>query len=247
MAQSRKQTIDLNSADEWALQQIEGIDIQRARIIIEYRENQGAIENWEQLEQVDGIGPKLIEKLKASARLGSGTGDGSSNGVSEASEEDAGSVLDDEELVEALASLAELDSEAAAAYEVASETLDDEDMSRKLLEFRDDHLRHVRDLNEVIENAGGSPLDEGRQPDQAFLGRLADTAAALGPKGLLVAMIANEMLTNGTYMSALELPCPGEVADLLQRNYADEQRHLRWLLEAREELGVDFPIETLTS
>jgi rubrerythrin len=72
-------------------------------------------------------------------------------------------------------------------------------------------------------------------------------AAALGAKGLLVAMIANEMLTNGTYQTALELPCPDEVRKLLERNFADEQRHLRWLLEARDQVGVEFPGEPALS
>jgi competence ComEA-like helix-hairpin-helix protein len=244
MAQKGKKQVDINAADEAQLQQIDGINSQRAKLIVEYRESQGPIENWEQLEQLDGIGAKLVEKLRASARLGSGDGDGAGESETEAG---AALSLDEDEMIEALTSLAELDGEAAAAYEVASDALDDEDMREKLLEFQQDHLRHVRDLNKVIEEAGGTAVDDARQPDQAFLGRLADGVAALGPKGLLVAMIGNEMLTNGTYMSALDLPCEEPVRKMLEKNYADEQRHLRWLLDAREELGVEFPVEPAVS
>jgi competence ComEA-like helix-hairpin-helix protein len=236
--------IDINAADEGELQQLDGIDGQRARLIIEYRESQGPFENWEQLEQVDGIGPILAKKLKASAQLGSGDGAPAEEREAGAEEEP---ILDEDELVEALTGLAELDSEAAAAYDVAGEALDDDDMRDKLHEFRQDHLRHVRELNAAIEEAGGTAVDENLAADQAFLGRLADVAAALGPKGLLVAMIGNEMLTNGTYLSALELPCEEWVLNMLKRNYADERRHLRWLLEAREALGVEFPAEPALS
>lgn len=246
MAQENKREIDLNAADVETLQQIEGVDSQRARLIVDHRESHGTFENWEQLELIDGIGPKLVEKLKASARLGSAGADGSGAAASEEDGEAEESLLGDDELVEALTGLAELDSEAAAAYEVASEALEDEDegMRRMLLEFQQDHLRHVRELNATIERSGGSPVEQEARSNESFLGRLADTAAALGPKGLLVAMIGNEMLTNGTYLSALQLPCDEEVRKLLLQNHADEQRHLRWLLEARKRLGVEFPMET---
>jgi rubrerythrin len=168
----------------------------------------------------------------------------------EAEEGDQGDgtpVLDEDNVIEALTRLAELDGEAAAAYAVAGEALEDDVMRAKIAEFREDHLRHVRDLNEVLEGAGASAVEEELEPDEAFLGSLTDMAAALGPKGLLVAMIANEMLTNGTYETALDLPCPDEIKNVLERNFADEQRHLQWLLEARDQLGVQFPAEPALS
>jgi rubrerythrin len=158
-----------------------------------------------------------------------------------APEEETRAWLDDDGLVEVLSSLAELDAEAAAAYDAAIEAIADDDMTRILRVFRQDHLRHVRELNEVIERRGGDPVDEQLAPDQSFLGHLAGTAAILGAKSLLVAMISSEMLTNGTYLSMLELPADDDLVDLLERNYADEQRHLRWLLDVRADLGVEFP------
>jgi competence ComEA-like helix-hairpin-helix protein len=235
MAERTKPAIDLNTADEAALQELEGIDVQRARLIIDYRESQGPIENWEQLELLDGIGPELTEELKASASLGE------SDAPTEGGSAD-GQPLDPEQLIEALIGLAELDSEAAAAYAVASEAIAEDDLRAKLREFRQDHLRHVRDLNGLIERAGGESL-EGLEPDEAFLATLAETATPLGARGLLIAMIGNEMLTNGTYATALDLPHDQTVRRVLERNYADEQRHLRWLLDAREELNVGFPAE----
>src|SRR3954453_20175329 len=45
----------------------------------------------------------------------------------------------------ALAALAQMDFEAAVAYAVAADNIPDREVSRQLLEFRADHLRHVED------------------------------------------------------------------------------------------------------
>jgi hypothetical protein len=148
----------------------------------------------------------------------------------------------DEELVEALTSLAELDSEAAAAYALGAQAADDRELIRRLEEFGRDHLRHVDQLNELIENAGGEAVDAADYGDQGLLLRLAETAAVAGERGLVTAMIGNEMLSNGAYETALSLDCGDEARVLLEHNRADERRHLAWLMEARQRLGVELPV-----
>jgi competence protein ComEA len=241
-----KGDIDLNSADEKALTSIEGIDGARARHIMEARQNNGPFRSWEDVERVDGIGPTLLEKIKERARLGGdGAGKGAAgqkqgDGKAQApqEEQEGDEELDADELVEALTSLAELDSEAVAAYTVAIESLEDEEMADKLTEFRGDHQRHVEELNELLERCGGEAVED-KDPEESLLAHLADTAAALGDRGVVLAMISNEQLTNGSYEAALELPCDDEVRSVIERNYADEQRHLRWLLERRAARGAE--------
>jgi competence ComEA-like helix-hairpin-helix protein len=233
MGQDAKR-VDINSADAATLQTIEGVDGPRARLIIEYRKSQGPFESWEQLEQIDGIGPALAEKLRAQGKLGSAAGTGDHRLLPD---------LDDGEIVEALTGLAELDAGAAASYAAAAAATLDDQIARQLSSFEGDHHRHVRDLNALIKKAGGEPVEEEVTGSDSLLSRLTDSAAALGASGLIVAMIANEMLTNGSYQTALELPFGPEIRTVLERNRADEERHLHWLLEVRGRLGIDFPHE----
>jgi hypothetical protein len=104
-------------------------------------------------------------------------------------------------------------------------------------------FRHVSDLNELIEDGGGEAVNAEAVADAGLLVQLAETAALQGATGLLVALLGNETLTNGAYLTAVDLPCPEEVRAVLERNRQDEQRHLRWLLEARSRLGVTFPVQ----
>jgi rubrerythrin len=151
--------------------------------------------------------------------------------------------LTDDELVEALGGLAELDGEVAAAYAVASDALsNDEEIGHALAGFRDQHERHVRELNRLLARVGGATFHE-RADGRGLLPRLAETAAALGAAELLGAMLSNELLTNSTYRTALELPCGDEVRAVLAINLADEQRHLAWLTAARERLIPSAPGE----
>jgi rubrerythrin len=158
-------------------------------------------------------------------------------------EDDERRELDGDELIAALRALAELDAEAAAAYALGAQVVDDREVATRLGELGRDHLRHVRDLNGLIEKEGGHPIRLEVQVDRGLLLRLAETAALTGLEGLLVAMVGNEMLTNGTYRMALDLTCGEEVRAVLERNRADEQRHLRWLLDAQARVGVEFPAE----
>jgi hypothetical protein len=48
----------------------------------------------------------------------------------------------------------------------------------------------------------------------------------MGTEGALKAMKGNEELTNRTYSNALGKGFPVDVLAVLQKNYADEQRHL---------------------
>ena len=42
-------------------------------------------------------------------------------------------------------------------------------------------------------------------------------------------MQSNEMVTNKTYVDALELDMPPEIRRLIKRNLSDEKRHLSWI------------------
>ena len=47
-------------------------------------------------------------------------------------------------------------------------------------------------------------------------------------------MRSNELLTNKTYDKARSWDLPADVRELIERNYADEQRHLAYIEQAIE-------------
>ncbi|MEW6766390.1 MAG: helix-hairpin-helix domain-containing protein [Pseudomonadota bacterium] len=61
--------IDINSADALTLQQINGIGPAKAQAIVEYRGKHGAFKSVDELENVPGIGPKMMTTLKPQVTL----------------------------------------------------------------------------------------------------------------------------------------------------------------------------------
>ena len=59
------QLININTADEKELQNINGVGEAKAKAIIEYREENGLFTTIEDIKNVPGIGDSLFEKIKA--------------------------------------------------------------------------------------------------------------------------------------------------------------------------------------
>jgi rubrerythrin len=152
-------------------------------------------------------------------------------------DEAAGAAMNQDE---ALLALARLEREAAAAYEVAARAAADVMLSAGLGKFRDDHLRHVRELNVLIVELGGEEVDETIAGGGLLLGELARLAEPLGDEAILLGLLSNEQLTNGSYEVALELEWDADTERILTRNMEDEQRHLRWLSEQLDQLASDL-------
>ena len=66
-----KQMIDLNMADVEELARIKIIGKKRAQALVDYRDENGPFEDWEDIKNVEGFSESLIEDLKESgATLG---------------------------------------------------------------------------------------------------------------------------------------------------------------------------------
>jgi len=235
MAQDGK--IDLNTADADMLRRIEGVDEARARLIVAHRRQYGPFQSWEDFESVLGIGPVLAKNARAVATLGAFSpllGGSGALGFGHSANEDDESL----DSVEVLSTMARMDLEAALAYEASAEAaLGTEELRSQLLRFRDDHLRHVLDLNRVLRVMGSAPILHMRLDTEQYLLRsLAKLARPFGPGALVLVLLTDEQMTNGIYELARELDWDDEVADLIERNAADEQRHLLWLSDKEDEL-----------
>jgi competence protein ComEA len=68
--EEKGQKININTADETKLQEINGIGVKKAQEIIHYREANGSFKSVKELKNVSGIGEKTVEKLKDSVTVG---------------------------------------------------------------------------------------------------------------------------------------------------------------------------------
>lgn len=137
--------------------------------------------------------------------------------------------------VEALAAVAALDLEAALVYELVADTVEAVELADMLRGFAADHRRHVEDLERIIEEESGARPE--RDERGGILYALASTMGQLDDDAAIEALIANERLTNGTYETAQWVVALPQARAVLERNFADEQRHLTSLVAYQE--GVD--------
>lgn len=66
---SAQETVNINTATAQQLTQLQGIGARRAEAIVQYREENGPFTDIEQLQEVPGIGPALIENNRANLAL----------------------------------------------------------------------------------------------------------------------------------------------------------------------------------
>ncbi len=163
----------------------------------------------------------------------------SSADIDEELEEDEDVDVEDDSDLNLLIALAELDAEAAEAYRIAAEYTDQVHFRTKLEEFRADHLRHVKNFNRLLTEAGAPEVSTELDEESSAVTMLAASMGTMGVRASVLAMIANEQLTNATYRAATELPFEEDVARVLEEHLADEQRHLEWLSEQETRVSDD--------
>jgi rubrerythrin len=134
-----------------------------------------------------------------------------------------------------LRSLCQLDVDAVGAYEAAIRRVSNHEVRSKLIEFQDDHRRHVRHLNERITQLGGRIVEEKPDIKGALLKGFTAMTSMAGNEGALLAMLGNEELTTHSYQAALKLDWTVEEKQLIERHYEDERRHLAWVKQAAKE------------
>jgi rubrerythrin len=138
-----------------------------------------------------------------------------------------------------LINLVQLDIDAILAYNQAIDGVEESDIRQTLASFRADHDRHVSDLSSVITRLGGTPPSMERDFKGFFIEGMTAIAGKIGTRSALMAMAGNETLTNARYQAAQSYEAPDDVRLILQRNLADEQRHIRYIQQTlAEKFGV---------
>lgn len=133
-------------------------------------------------------------------------------------------------IAEQLGDVLKIDIDAVEAYNEAIEKVEAQELRSRLSAFRDDHQRHISELQSAIQDMGHEPPEI--KPD--LKGKLIEGMTALrssmGDEQALKAMRQNETITNRTYEKALQdHTYPGAVQRILQAGLEDERRHLQWI------------------
>lgn len=146
-----------------------------------------------------------------------------------------------ETVIDGLNDLLQLDHDAVGAYDVALENVQDGDHALRIEAFRQDHERHIRDLNDVILALGGVPTNE---PHAAAPIRqtLEELVASVGDEALLTVWRRNEQRITGRYTEYAREAVfwPPAAKRVIDQNALDEEKHLRWVEGV---LGVDSDAE----
>jgi rubrerythrin len=175
-------------------------------------------------------------KQSSSAKAPNRTTKGASEAQDQSAEREAAaegqeSEDDRDAHVNTLLAIAQMDSEAATAYETVAELVSSPAIRARLEEFAGDHRRHIDDLGHVIEELGGDAEIAAPPPETSVFSMLGLAVASLGDRAALMALVGNELFTNATYSTALELVTDSATLALLDRNLRDEQRHISWLTQ----------------
>jgi Domain of unknown function (DUF2383) len=97
----------------------------------------------------------------------------------------------DSDLEILLGDLIQLDYDAAAAYQAAIDRIEDISYREVLTEFRLDHLRHTRDLGELLATMGKPPPTDADVKGMVTQGKVL-IGGLLGDKAILQAIKTNE-------------------------------------------------------
>src|SRR4051812_11109526 len=100
----------------------------------------------------------------------------------------------------------QLDMDAIVAYDEAIAACENTLIRARLADFRDDHVRHVRELSETVLRYGGEPKNT--RDLKGFVIEGFTKIASRGDRSALHVMRGNEELTNRSYESALKEELP---------------------------------------
>lgn len=134
-----------------------------------------------------------------------------------------------------LRKLAQLDVDAIELYEAAIQRITVPLLRDKLSEFRADHERHVVNLNAELVKTDAKPVEAKPDLKGSVLRGFTAVTSMIGDHAALVAMTANEEISNRSYEKALKIDWSASQRELIQQNCDDEKRHLTWIKMAAKD------------
>ena len=142
-------------------------------------------------------------------------------------------------LVASLNDLLQLDVDAVQAYALAIRQLESSVRKETVRRYQADHKRHISELKRLIRAYGGTPIAVSHIPTGPFKLAMQATASLGGDRAVLLAFKTNERAGRDKYRRAADQAgLAADVARVLKRAAADEERHYRWAEKALERLGA---------
>jgi len=138
--------------------------------------------------------------------------------------------------VDTLNNLLIADFDAIGLYDRVLQSIDNEQFRGPLIQFREDHQRHINDLTQAIRNIQGEPMSR-----PSLMGPIAKVMASMastlmGNKGSLQALYQGEQYVKNIYDQAPVGGLPTQLRELVARNAEDEHRHSQWVRETLDNL-----------
>lgn len=140
--------------------------------------------------------------------------------------------MDNSDIVKELKSLCQLDIDAIHAYNECLHHIDIQNIKRDVEQFRADHERHVKDLSALIHSYKEKAPEFTPDMKGYMLDVFSKIRSLSGTEGALKSLKGGENLTNKRYARAIDLDFPANIKNVIEKNYRDEQRHLRYIEEA---------------
>lgn len=140
--------------------------------------------------------------------------------------------MDNKAMAKKISSLVHLDIDAEHAYNQAIDEIKEASIRGRLIEFRDDHKRHVAELSVAIRELGETPPEHKRDTKGFLIEGFTAIRSKTGTEGALKAMRANEKTTTKTYDKARSWDVSPALKTLIEKNYGDEKRHLDYIENA---------------
>lgn len=147
-------------------------------------------------------------------------------------------VQTDAQLIAELNDLLQLDHDAVQAYGLAIEGIKHLEHKQTLIRFRGDHERHVQNLTELIETHGGTPIQFSHLPTGPMKLAVQAVGNAGGDREVLLAFKSNERQVRDKYQRLADESHAPDVAEVLNRNAADEEKHYAWVSQVLERMGA---------
>lgn len=148
--------------------------------------------------------------------------------------------MSEQELVVMLSGLRYMDQQTAAAYDAAMPQAQDDGVAGQLQQFRDDHIRHVQAIENLLEKMGKM----WQLPTQELQQYLAEAVGIIGratsQDDAMERVLLLERANAAEYESVARANLPTEDAmHLIDKHHLEEQHHATWV-EARTPLAVGY-------
>ncbi|MBI1912335.1 MAG: ferritin-like domain-containing protein [Deltaproteobacteria bacterium] len=140
--------------------------------------------------------------------------------------------MEDRDILKELKSLCQLDIDAVHAYNESLRHIDAPDVKKQIESFRGDHERHINELSESIRKLGDEPPKFSKDFRGYVLDAFTKVRSLTGIEGALKALRSGENMTNKRYGEARNIDFPALTKELIEKNFRDEQRHLKYIEQA---------------